>query len=270
MRSDDNPYYPDVKLFLVLIPFISAFNYYLTYSDIRFNGHLLATFTIDTVQGYLAWMAVRKLILFLDKKMPYSGRPTRRIIIQVLSTLFLGLFIIIFLTELTSWIARGRPAALHFYTRDIFIISIWFFVINGFYVALHYIRELSSLNTKREKENQLRSQGLFVRSGRKEIQLDFINIAGFGVDGHYTVVYTIDEKRFYLDDSLDRITEKLPEKTFFRLNRQFILNRATIHGFKRQENGKILALLNQNSLLPGQISVSRTKAPFFKKWFHHS
>lgn len=81
MRSDNNPYYPDVKFFLILIPFISAFNYYLTYSNIRFNGHLLATFTIDTVQGYLAWLAMRKLILFFDKKMPYSGRPTRRIII---------------------------------------------------------------------------------------------------------------------------------------------------------------------------------------------
>lgn len=78
MRSDNNPYYPDVKFFLILIPFISAFNYYLTYSNIRFNRHLLATFTIDTVQGYLA---VQKLILFFDKKMPYSGRPTRRIII---------------------------------------------------------------------------------------------------------------------------------------------------------------------------------------------
>ena len=270
MRSDKNPYYPDVKLFLILIPFISAFNYYLTYSDIRFNGHLLATFTIDTVQGYLAWLAVRKFILFLDKKMPYGERPARRIVIQLLSTLALGLFIIIFLTELTAWIAVGRPAALHFYTRDIFIISIWFFGINGFYVAKHYIRELNSLNARRKKEERLQSQGLFVRSGRKDIQLKFEDIAGFGVDGHYTIAYTNSGKRFYLDDSLDRITEKLPEQSFFRLNRQFILNRTAIHGFKRLENGKILALLHQNSFLPGQIPISRTKAPFFKKWFHHS
>ncbi|NUQ23863.1 MAG: hypothetical protein HUU34_07910 [Saprospiraceae bacterium] len=31
----------DVPLFLILIPFISAFNYYLTYSNIRLNGFLL-------------------------------------------------------------------------------------------------------------------------------------------------------------------------------------------------------------------------------------
>lgn len=41
---------PDIPLFLLLIPFIAVFNYWLTYSNIKFNWFLLITFTIDTVQ----------------------------------------------------------------------------------------------------------------------------------------------------------------------------------------------------------------------------
>ncbi|MBK8657041.1 MAG: hypothetical protein IPN20_24760 [Haliscomenobacter sp.] len=54
MRLKNNPYHPDIAIFLVLIPFVSAFNYYLTYTNIRWNGFLALTYTVDTVQGYAA------------------------------------------------------------------------------------------------------------------------------------------------------------------------------------------------------------------------
>ena len=37
LHSIKNPYHPDFVLFLILIPFVSAFNYYLTYTHIKFN-----------------------------------------------------------------------------------------------------------------------------------------------------------------------------------------------------------------------------------------
>ncbi|MFZ6011810.1 MAG: hypothetical protein ACOYXT_15820 [Bacteroidota bacterium] len=49
-KQRSNPYRPDVTLFLIFIPFISAFNYYLTYSNIKVSWFLLLTFTIDTFQ----------------------------------------------------------------------------------------------------------------------------------------------------------------------------------------------------------------------------
>lgn len=97
-----NPYHPDIPLFLVLIPFISAFNYYLTYSNIGLNWFLLLTFTIDTVQGYFAWWGVRAFILYLDQKLPYETGVFRRIAVQFFSTTVIGLTIISLLTELVS------------------------------------------------------------------------------------------------------------------------------------------------------------------------
>ncbi len=52
-HSQESPYFPDIHVFLTLIPLISAFNYYLTYSNIRFNWFLILTFLIDTVTSGL-------------------------------------------------------------------------------------------------------------------------------------------------------------------------------------------------------------------------
>jgi hypothetical protein len=107
--------YNDVRFFLVAIAFISAFNYYLTWSNIKLNWYLFYTYAIDTVQGWLAWWAVRSIIIFLDKKMPYGNQPLKRILVQLLLTTAAGLLVIILLTELVSWIIRGRPAIASFY-----------------------------------------------------------------------------------------------------------------------------------------------------------
>ena len=156
-NSQTNPYHPDVVLFLILIPFISAFNYYLTYSNIQFNGFLLLTFTIDTVQGYGAWWAVRAFVIYLDKKLPYETGLSKRIAIQLPTTLFIGLAVISALTEIVSLIAKGKPAPLQFYTIDLFIISIWFFVINGIYIGLHFYRLYKDSEEIRKRENQVKS-----------------------------------------------------------------------------------------------------------------
>ena len=127
-----NQKYNDVKFFLIAIAFISAFNYYLTWSNIRFNWFLVLTYSIDTVQGWLAWWAVRSIIIYLDKRLPYTDRPLKRILVQLLFTTAAGLLVIILLTELVSWIVRGKPALSNFYLHDIFIFIIWFLVINHF------------------------------------------------------------------------------------------------------------------------------------------
>src|SRR6516164_7659791 len=67
--------YRDIILFLILIPFINALNYYLTYNNINFNGHTLMTFSIDTCEGYAAWWGIRLVVKYLDKRMPYASNP---------------------------------------------------------------------------------------------------------------------------------------------------------------------------------------------------
>ncbi len=269
-NRNKNPYHPDVLLFLVLIPFISAFNYYLTYSNIQLNGFLLLTFTIDTVQGYCAWWGVRSFILYLDKKWPYENGLGRRIVLQLFSTLFIGLLIISLLTELVSLIAKGKPAPLNFYTIDLFIISIWFFVINGIYLGLYFYHRYQESEARRHQENQIKSDGIFVKQGKQDIRLSYDDLEGFYVDGDYAVACQLGGKKFYLIQSLDKIEKTLPLAHFYRLNRQYIVHRQIVSGFKRADNGKILVLLNKTTYFPTEIPVSRLRAPSFKGWFQPS
>lgn len=267
-RADTtNPYYPDIQVFLVLIPLINAFNYYLTYSNIQFNGFLALTFTIDTIQGYVAWWGVRSFILYLDKKWSYEHKTALRILFQIVCSTFLGLLIIATLTEVTSLIAKGETAPLHFYTIDLFIISIWFLVINGIYIGLHYYRKWQKSEALLREQNRVQSEGFIIKVGTKNLQFNFDKLLGFYVEDNYITMCTVDGKKYYLDQSLNEIEDKLPEQLFFRLNRQHIVHRQTIAGFRRIKNGKLKALIGYEDLLPSEISVSRTKAPPFKSWF---
>lgn len=262
-----NPYHPDVVVFLILIPFISAFNYYLTYSNIKLSWFLALTFCIDTIQGYFAWWGVRSFIFYLDRKFPYEKGLIKRLVIQLSSTLIIGLVIISLLTELVSWIAKGKPAPLHFYTIDLVIISIWFFVINGIYLGIHFYRLYQESEATRQRENQLKSDGVFVKQGKQDIRLMYHELEGFFVDEDYAVASQMGGKKFYLTQSLDKIEKTLPNANFYRLNRQFIVHRQIVSGFKRADNGKILVMLQNTSNFPSEIPVSRLRAPSFKSWF---
>jgi DNA-binding LytR/AlgR family response regulator len=259
-------YHPDIRIFLLAIPLISAFNYYLTYSNIRFNGFLLLTFTIDTLQGYIAWWAVRAIILRLDQRLPYTAGLLKRIGIQVVLTLVAGMGIIIVLTEIVSLVARGKPAHISFYSIDIFIISIWFLVINGIYTGIYFYRQWQMAEAQRKMANPA-GGGVQVKTGNTTLLVAYDDIACCYVEGEYVKLVTASGKSYFLSQSLNRLEEQLPSSLFFRLNRQCILHRQAISGFKRIENGKLEVQLLNPGNLPLELTISRIKAVAFKGWF---
>lgn len=261
------PKYHDIKFFLIAIAFISAFNYYLTYKNIHFGWFLILTYTVDTIEGWLAWWAVRSIVIWLDKKMPYANQPLKRMLVQVVLTTIAGLLVIVLLTELVSWIVKGRPAPLDFYLFDVFIFVIWFLVINGIYIGMHYYSEWKDSEAKRMEEKKIRMEGFTVKQGKQNLLVPFDEILSFYAEEGYTVLLTWQNKKYIQDRSLDKIETTLPEEIFFRLNRQYIIHRKAITGFKRTGDGKLDVLISATEYLPEAIQVSRTKAVNFKTWF---
>ncbi|MBX7109658.1 MAG: LytTR family transcriptional regulator DNA-binding domain-containing protein [Chitinophagales bacterium] len=262
------PYrYNDVKLFLVLIPVIAAINYHLTYINIRLNWFLVLTYLIDTQQGYVGWLCCRAVIIYLDRVYPYQRNTTRRIFLQTFSSSIAGLAAIILQTMLVNRIFTDHPMPVSFFTVDIVIIAIWFLVVNGIYIGLHYYTLWQDTEEARQQEKVLRNDGYMVKFGKKNISIAFADIAGFAIEDEYTVLYTTHSRSYYLDESLDMVEQKLPQEYFFRLNRQSIIHRQLVTGFDRGENGKIQALIRPTEKFPQAIPVSRLKAPAFKSWF---
>jgi hypothetical protein len=259
-------YHPDLWVFLIAIPFISAFNYYLTYSNIQFNSFLLLRFTIDTLQGYVAWLLVRWVIFSLDQKIPYKPDFLRRIAIQMITTMIVGLGFLALSTELLSVLIKGETAPIHFYTKDLVIISIWFFVINGFYVGMFFFRQSESVETEKQSLKP-EMDGFPVRTGNQLLLVKFSEIDLFLVEEDYVQLISSTGKNYLLDLSLDKIEQKLSPIDFFRVNRQYIVSRQIVTGFKRLENGKLLVQVKTDVKSPEELTVSRTKAPAFKSWF---
>jgi hypothetical protein len=260
-------YRPDVLIFLFLIPLISAFNYYLTYSNIQWNGLLLLTFSIDTTQGYVAWLIVRKLIFWLDRVLPFGPKPINRILIQVGLTTFAGLGFIIATTELVSWIVKGKPAIPEFYTMDVFIISVWFLVINGIYIGLFYYHTLEEIQKEKKVNTKPDFIGIPVKAGNQELLIAGSEIAALKIEEEYVLLYLVNGKKYFLDESLDYWENMLPDSDFFRLNRQTVIQRQVLAGFRKLDHGKLEAQVSSSLNIDLELGISRAKAPAFRTWF---
>ena len=72
------------------------------------------------------------------------------------------------------------------------------------------------------------------------------------------------DEGYVLDDNLEDIERTLNPEFFFRANRQYIVNRKAIKNLKLYFNGKLI--LNITPKSKEQIIISKTKAPFLKRW----
>ena len=70
-----------------------------------------------------------------------------------------------------------------FYRYDIFIFLIWFFVLNGVYVALYYYQAMKHIEKLRLEDKKIRSAGFPVKDGRQNLLVLPDTIIGFFVDG---------------------------------------------------------------------------------------
>jgi DNA-binding LytR/AlgR family response regulator len=250
-----------VYIFLVLIPLISAFNYFLTYSKIEWGTFLLLTYTIDTIQGFLAWWVFREIVFWMDWKLPYGSGWLRRIILQIVATTTAGLLVISLTTELASLIAKGEFAPLHFYTHDLLIISIWFLVLNSIYIILFLLRH------RQVPVKETAPSWMLVREGKAEIRLPLSDIIYAYTQDGLSFVVAQDTRRYLMAGSLSQLEEQLPNRIFFRFNRSILIRKDNIQGFERLEHGKLMVSLIAHPRLPQKVPVSRAKAPAFKEWF---
>jgi hypothetical protein len=259
--------YKDVKFFLVFIVFANAFNYYLTYSGIRFNWFFVMTFALDTVQGWIAWYIVRSIIIWLDKKIPYSENPGKRIGVQLLATTLAGLGSIAIMTEICSVLIRGKWAGVDFYIFDLIIISIWFLAMNGIYIGMHYYHEWQQSETKRIADKKLKATGFYVKIGKQDLLIPFDDISGFYSDDGFTYLHTTAGKTYLAEGSLDKTEQTVPGELFFRVNRKHLIHRQSVTGYKRIEDSKLEVAIKPFADVPVVLPVSRIRAVPFKKWF---
>jgi len=119
--------------------------------------------------------------------------------------------------------------------------------------------EGSDEETTETKERLTGNSQIFIKDGEKCWLIKVGDISHLEIVGNYTRVF-FQEERPMLYKSLNQVEEKLPEKYFFRANRQQIINTNFIQNVVPWFNGKLkLTMVNGD-----EVEVSRRQSYLFK------
>ena len=98
----------------------------------------------------------------------------------------------------------------------------------------------------------------------KLIPLEVNDISWFYKSNQVTYACTISNKKYIIDDALDKIQNEVSSVNFYRANRQFIVSKNAIENISIYFNGRLIV-----NILPKpdeRIIVSKVKATDFKNW----
>ena len=110
---------------------------------------------------------------------------------------------------------------------------------------------------------------LVVKKGAENIFLLLDNIVLFYTEKK--IVYVIDHagKKYIADETLAALENELDSSTFFRANRQYIININYIRSFRAYEKVKLKVDMNSGELNDQYfIIISEETTPAFKKWIY--
>jgi hypothetical protein len=265
--------YPDWWIPVLLIPFANSVDYYLFYPEVHFNGYFLLTFISDLIQGIAGWYVARKVILWLDAHYTWLVFPIKRLVFQLIGTTVFGIGTISLLNEIDyAWLRQRAIDKSGFYSFDLLIIFIWTLVINGIYVSLFFyqlywekLRSNTPEAAKTESTGSDRST-FIVKLGKQDIRLDWDEMLLFYIEQQTVLLLTTSQKKYVIDFSLDFLETQLDSNRFFRANRQCILTRSAVKSITKEEDGKLLVNLREDTGFSDPIRMSRLRAPAFKKW----
>lgn len=107
-------------------------------------------------------------------------------------------------------------------------------------------------------------ESFLLRSGQQLIPVLAEDIDYFKGESNFVFVHDKDSQQYLSSHTLSELEEILDPRAFFRLNRQFIVNRNAILALLPHHKGQVLVKIAASS--PFEVPVSRQKTPTLKEW----
>lgn len=103
-----------------------------------------------------------------------------------------------------------------------------------------------------------------IKVGQQLKIIPITNIECFYSEHKATYIHTLDGRQYVLEQSLEQLEEQLNSTSFFRINRQCVINMSAIKTITQYTNSRLKISLNtfNNALL----IVSRERVKAFKSW----
>ncbi|AHM58760.1 two-component system-response regulator [Flammeovirgaceae bacterium 311] len=132
---------------------------------------------------------------------------------------------------------------------------------------VHELNKLHKLlNTSTQvttKQSNIKSR-FIVKTGQIIKTISSEEVAFFLAEEGVVILTTFQGKRFIIDYTLDKLEKQLIVSTFFRVNRQLIVNIEAIKEVRPYFKGRLFLVLQPN--VPHDIIISNNKATAFKEW----
>jgi two-component system, LytTR family, response regulator LytT len=114
-----------------------------------------------------------------------------------------------------------------------------------------------------ESKFSVRKSAVIVRNADKVIPIDINTIALFYIHNGYTYAHTFSQEKYMVSENLELLEQRFVPK-FFRMNRQYLVNRKAVKDASNFFNRKML--INLTVPFKEQILVGKLKTSAFIDW----
>lgn len=122
----------------------------------------------------------------------------------------------------------------------------------------------STILNDTSKESEIPKKRILTYHKDELIKLDIEEIAYILLDTGITYIYTFDNRQFNSNNSLDEVMKWLDQTTFYRANRQFIVNIASISSILLYGKNQLKLIIKPDPKI--DIIISKNKVAEFKNW----
>jgi two-component system, LytTR family, response regulator LytT len=105
---------------------------------------------------------------------------------------------------------------------------------------------------------------IMLSSGNAQMPMNVDNIAYFMADGRYLFAVSMAGDKYFCESTLYKLEQELDNREFFRLNRRFIVNFASVDSFTPYSKSRVKVKLNPQP--DEDIIISSEKVKEFKQW----
>lgn len=125
-------------------------------------------------------------------------------------------------------------------------------------LSIKQIEKLLEINKPRFKSR------FITKIGDQIKHISINDIAYFKAEDNEVLIITANNKRYFIDYSLEQLNSMLDPDLFFRANRTYILNISSINKISKYFNSRIH--LDLNPVTEENVLISRVKVPDFLNW----
>jgi hypothetical protein len=232
----------------------------------------------------LIWLTNHTLITRLDKQYSWATHGLQRFFIQAILAYALTGFSVLMLSFVYNDILIRRPAVFditNVFSADIPASLIMVTIIHLLYTGMwmiHYhnltvselenkiacAQELSGTLVENQDKKEEFRKTLLVNQGKGLVPLEVAHVAYIYTSQEMVLVKTLEGNLFTLDASLEQLEEQLSPYAFFRISRQFIVQKKAVKKVESESSGRLLLYLQPTSA--SEITVSRRRTAEFRQW----